>query len=410
MQYRTDPITGNQLSQLGFGCMRFTNSLASSFGLSLRKKPFDEKKIEELLLKAIDGGINYFDTAYLYAGSEEFLGKTLKKHGLRDKVYIATKFPLMFAGKADDLDRYFNTELDRLQTDHVDYYLMHMLSDMDTWEKLESWGFRQWVMDKKASGRIRQIGFSFHGSRENFLKLLDVYDWDFVQIQYNYSDENFQAGTAGLKAAAAKGIPVMIMEPLLGGRLASGLPEKAIERFEKESKERTPAQWGLDWVWNHPEVTVVLSGMNEDAQLEDNLRAADEACPNMFTEEELAVYEDVRNIFNESYKVHCTGCHYCMPCPAGVDIPGCFSAYNTYHAISRSTGNLQYGMTTLLSGDPGYAGLCRKCGACEKKCPQHLPIREHLDEVRETMEGTRFRIMKLFSGLFIRKGMNKRRP
>lgn len=306
----------------------------------------------------------------------------------------------MFVKKAEDIDKYFNTELERLRTDHIDYYLFHMLSNMGTWEKLRGWKVKEWIAAKKASGQIRQVGFSFHGSRESFLQLLDVYDWDFVQIQYNYSDENFQAGTAGLKAASAKGIPVMIMEPLLGGRLAVGLPEKAVKRFRDTGKDWSPAAWGLKWVWNHPEATVVLSGMNEREQLDNNIAVADTAEAGMLSEEELRVFDDVREIFEDSYKIHCTGCHYCMPCPAGVNIPGCFSAYNTYHSISKSTGKLQYGMTTLLSGKPGYASLCKKCGKCEKQCPQHLPIRNSLEEVRSDMEGANFRAMKVVARLF----------
>jgi len=278
-----------------------------------------------------------------------------------------------------------------------------MLSDPGTWEKLRGWNVEEWIASKKASGQIRQVGFSFHGSRESFLQLLDVYDWDFVQIQYNYSDENFQAGTAGLKAASAKGIPVMIMEPLLGGRLAVGLPEKAVKRFRDTGKDWSPAAWGLKWVWNHPEVTVVLSGMNEREQLDNNIAVADTAEAGMLSEEELRVFDDVREIFEDSYKIHCTGCHYCMPCPAGVNIPGCFSAYNTYHSISKSTGKLQYGMTTLLSGKPGYASLCKKCGKCEKQCPRHLPIRNSLEEVRSDMEGANFRAMKVVASLFFNK-------
>lgn len=403
MQYRTDPRSGNRLSALGFGCMRFSKSLSASFGLSVGK-PFDERKVEELLVNAIDRGINYFDTAYLYAGSEEILGSTLQKHGLRDKVYIATKFPLMFAKKAEDLDSYFETELERLQTDHVDYYLFHMLSDLDTWDKLCDWGVGEWIAAQKAAGQIRQIGFSFHGARDTFLKLLDVHDWDFCQIQLNYSDENFQAGVTGLEAAAAKGIPVMIMEPLLGGQLSAGLPDEAVKRFRDDDPRLSPSAWGLRWVWNHPEVTVVLSGMNEMAQLEENVRTVEDARPGILSERELAAYRDVKQMFNASYKVHCTGCHYCMPCPAGVNIPGCFSAYNTYHSISRSTATLQYGMTTLLSGDPSYASLCRKCGKCETQCPQHLPIRRYLEDVQSTMETPRFRIMKTFSQAFMNRG------
>jgi len=365
-------------------------------------RSFDVKKTEKLLTDAIENGVNYFDTAYMYPGSEEFLGAALKKYGLRDKVYIATKFPQMFAKKAEDLDKYFSTELERLQTDHIDYYLLHMLSDMDSWERLRGWNIEEWIAGKKASGQIRQIGFSFHGSRESFLRLLDIYDWDFVQIQYNYSDENFQAGTAGLKAAAAKGIPVIVMEPLLGGRLAAGLPEKAVRRFRDEKKDLSPADWGLRWVWDHPEVTVVLSGMNEPEQLESNLAAADTAFAGMLSENELKAFDDVRKIFNDAYKIHCTGCHYCMPCPAGVDIPGCFSAYNTYCAISKQTGRMQYGMTTLLAVEPAYAGICQKCGKCEKLCPQHLPVRASLAEVHSTMEGIWFQAMKFALGIFRR--------
>jgi len=216
-------------------------------------------------------------------------------------------------------------------------------------------GIESWIREKKAAGQIKQIGFSYHGSRDEFLSLLDVYDWDFVLIQYNYSDENYQAGVTGLKKAAAKGIPVMIMEPLLGGQLATGLPQAAVSRFQKTNPDRTPAAWALRWVWDKPEVTLLLSGMNEMGQLEENIRIAETASPNMLSQGEMEAFQDVKKIFNESYKIHCTGCHYCMPCPHGVNIPVCFTAYNTYFSISKETASLQYSMSTLLSQKPGYA-------------------------------------------------------
>ena len=255
MKYRTNPKNGDNLSILGFGCMRFAgNSLSKSF----MGKP-DAQKSEDLIMSAIGKGVNYFDTAYVYSGSEEILGKTLTKYNLRKKVYIATKMPLIMCKSKSDLDKYFKRQLERLQTDYIDYYLFHMLSDTETWDKLCEWGVESWIQEKKSSGQIRQIGFSYHGSRDDFLTLLDVYDWDAVTIQYNYSDENYQAGITGLKKAASKGIAVMIMEPLLGGQLVTGLPPAAISRFKKANPDLSPAAWALRWIWNKPEVTLLLS-------------------------------------------------------------------------------------------------------------------------------------------------------
>ncbi len=399
MQYRINPKNGDRLSALGFGCMRFAgDSIVTSFS-----GRFDAKKVEQLIVSAVEQGVNYFDTAYVYTGSEEILGSVLKKHGLRDQVYIATKMPLIMCRKAEDLDKFFGKHLEHLQTDHIDYYLLHMLTDMKTWNTLCSWGIREWAQEKKRSGQIRNFGFSFHGARDEFLALLDAYDWDFCQIQYNYSDENYQAGVTGLKAAAAKGIPVMIMEPLLGGKLAKNLPKAAAERFREADPRLSPAAWGFRWLYNQPEVTVVLSGMNEQEQLDDNVRIADTAAAGALTESELAVIREVRDIFKESYKVHCTGCHYCMPCPAGVDIPACFTAYNTRYSISKSQGLIQYYMGTLMSDKPSYASLCKKCGKCEGHCPQNLPIRKNLEAVAQEFEGPLFKGAKAVMPLFVRK-------
>lgn len=399
MNYKINPKNGDKLSILGFGCMRFGgDSLTSSFAGG-----FDTKKAEQLIKSAIDSGVNYFDTAYVYNGSEEVLGKTLAKYGVRDKVYVATKMPLILCRSRNDLDKYFAKHLERLQTDYIDYYLLHMLADMKTWNTLCEWGIKEWVAEKKASGQIKQFGFSFHGAQDEFMALLDAYDWDFCQIQYNYSDENYQAGVKGLKKAAAKGMPVMIMEPLLGGKLAGSLPEAAVERFKKANPDISPVAWAFRWLYNQPEVTVVLSGMNEQAQLDENIKVAETAAPNMLTQAELDTFGDVKKIFNESYKVHCTGCHYCMPCPHGVNIPACFSAYNTRYTISKSQASLQYGMSTLMSDKPSYASLCKKCGKCEKHCPQNIPIRETLDEVAKEFETFRFKAMRFGTKFFVRK-------
>ncbi len=396
MNYRTNTKNGDKLSILGFGCMRFADSLAGSFGIG----SFDTQKAEDLIKAAIDKGINYFDTAYIYGGSEEVLGKTLAKYGVREKVYIATKLPLLMCRSKSDLDKFFNRQLERLQTGYIDYYLFHMLSDMAEWEKLCGWDIKTWIAEKKSSGQIKQIGFSFHGSQGEFLSLLDAYDWDFVQIQYNYSDENFQAGVTGLKKAASKGMPVIIMEPLLGGKLANSLPKPAVECFYKSNPNITSVAWAFRWLWNQPEVTVVLSGMNQMFQLDENLLTAENSKPNMLSQGELEVYKDVKNIFQQSNKIPCTGCHYCTPCPYGVDIPNCFTAYNTYSSISKSQGALQYSMGTLLSSKPGYAGLCKKCGKCEKYCPQHIEIRKSLSEVEKTLENTRFKLMRFGMRIF----------
>ncbi|MCD7762181.1 MAG: aldo/keto reductase [Lachnospiraceae bacterium] len=399
MKYKINPRNGDRLSVLGYGCMRFAgDSIVTSF-----TGRFDEKKVEKLIVSAVEQGINYFDTAYVYTGSEEILGSVLKKHNLRDQVFIATKMPLIMCRKAEDLDKFFDKHLEHLQTDHIDYYLLHMLTDMKTWETLCSWGIREWAEEKKKSGQIRNFGFSFHGAQSEFLALLDAYDWDFCQIQYNYSDENYQAGVTGLKAAAAKGMPVMIMEPLLGGKLAKNLPKKAVERFRQTNSDISPAAWGFRWLYNQPEVTVVLSGMNEQEQLDDNVRIADTAAPGMLTETEQEAIRDVREIFKESYKVHCTGCHYCTPCPAGVDIPACFTAYNTRYSISKSQGLIQYYMGTLMNDKPSYASLCKECGKCEQHCPQSLPIRQNLKAVAKEFEGPLFKGAKAVLPFFVRK-------
>lgn len=372
MQYRDDKRSGNQLSILGFGCMRL---------------PTNKAKAEALLLGAYEAGVNYYDTAYLYPGNEELIGQIFEKNNLRDKLHIATKLPQSMCHTYEDFDKYFNIQKKRLRTNYIDYYLMHNISDFKQWEHLVNIGIEDWIAAKKACGEIRKVGFSYHGSQTDFFSTTDAYDWDFVQIQYNYINIHYQAGVEGLRHAAGKGLPVIIMEPLLGGKLANGLPNEAINIMRKANPGATPASWGFRWLWNQPEVTVVLSGMNEQPQLEENLHISASAQPGMFGRKEEEVIDNVIDAFSASYKVRCTGCNYCMPCPQNINIPACFGSYNTSYAISWMTGEMQYLNATGLIGDsPRLASDCIGCGKCEAKCPQKIEIRKQLKSVKRRFE------------------------
>lgn len=368
MKYRLDRY-GNRISQLGYGCMRF------------RKKGtgIDYEKAEKEVLLAIEQGVNYFDTAYIYPGSEECLGRILENNKCRDQVYIATKLPQYIIRSSAAIDKIFREELSRLRTDHIDYYLMHMFTDYAEWEHLKGLGIEQWIARQKAEGRIRQIGFSYHGETEMFLKILAAYDWDFCQIQYNYLDEHTQAGRKGLQAAAKKGIPVIIMEPLRGGKLVD-LPDQAKNVLARDSKGYTPAELGLRWLWDQPEVTCVLSGMNSAEMIHENIRIASEAEPGQLTPEDMQIVEQIKQIIREREKVGCTGCRYCMPCPKGVDIPGNFYYYNLMYMEKKSSVRLEFAQNMGLRKEPGFASQCVGCGLCEKHCPQHIKIREKLKE------------------------------
>ena len=389
MNYRLDKY-GNKLSILGYGCMRFPR----------KQGKIDMAVTEKLITLAVENGVNYFDTAYIYPGSEAAVGEVLEKTGLRDKVNIATKLPHYLIKNKEGLDKLFREELRRLRTDHVDYYLMHMLNDVDTWQRLRDMGIEDWIAGKKAEGAIRQAGFSYHGNTEMFCKILDAYDWDFCQVQYNYLDEHSQAGRRGVEYAHSKGIPVIIMEPLRGGRLVDLLPEKAKQLFENYSVKRSPAEWGLRWLWDQEAVTVVLSGMGAEGMLRENMSIASDVKTGELGAEEKKLYAQVVQAINEGVKVGCTGCGYCQPCPKGVDIPGTFAAYNRWHGEEKSGAFMDYLKCTTLRKNATAASNCVGCGKCEKHCPQGIAIREELKQAQKVLETPAYRIARKVMGWF----------
>ncbi len=380
MLYRKNK-NGEDISQLGYGCMRFTKN-----GTLI-----DYEKAEQELLYAIEHGVNYFDTAYIYSGSEECLGEILGRNHLREKVNIATKLPQYLMRSSKQIEKTFQEELRRLQTSYIDYYLMHMFTNYREWEHLQELGIESWIQEKKAGGSIRQIGFSYHGDTETFIKLLNAYDWDFCQIQYNYLDEHTQAGRRGLEEAHALGIPVIIMEPLRGGKLVN-LPQKAKKLLEHNTRHYSPAELGLRWLWDQPGVTCVLSGMNSLDMVKENIRVASAAQVGGLSNEDQKIVAQIKAIYKEKEKIVCTGCRYCMPCPKGVDIPGNFYYYNLMYMENKKTARSGFMQVMGLRENPGYATQCVGCGKCEAHCPQHLPIREKLKEADKHLRPLPYKI------------------
>ncbi len=385
MQFRKVPKNGDQLSALGFGAMR----------LATRRGSIDEERATRQIRDAIDSGINYIDTAAPYHGgeSERFLGRALSD-GYREKVKLATKLPPWSVKTHEDMDRILDIQLKKLETDHIDYYLLHSL-EFSHWKRLLELGVLEFLDSAKAAGKIINAGFSFHGDRRTFMEIIDSYDWVFCQIQYNFLDELNQAGTEGLRYAASKNIAVMVMEPLRGGMLAGKLPKEVGQIYSHAKTKRSAAEWALRWVWNHPEVTVVLSGMNNEDHIAENLKTCEDALPGSMTTDELVMIEKVTATYKRLMKVGCTACGYCMPCPFGVNIPQCFFLYNDYHmGGNRLMARGFYGLGLMGSmGKRTDASLCRNCGKCVKACPQKIRIPEELKNVRSTLGGLRTRVM-----------------
>ncbi len=383
MIYREDRY-GNKLSILGFGCMRFTSKMGK----------LDVAKAQKEILTAYKSGVNYFDTAYIYPGSEALLGEILEKNAIRDKVNIATKLPHYLVKKREDFDKIFNEELRRLRTDYVDYYLIHMLSDVAAWNRLKELGVQEWIQEKMAKGQIRQIGFSYHGNSDMFCRIIDANDWDFCMIQYNYMDEHSQAGKRGLHYANQKGLPVFIMEPLRGGSLVNRLPEEAKRIFDEYERKYTPAQWSFRWLWNQPEVTVVLSGMNSVEMVLDNVNTASHTAVGDLDEKDHAMLKNVVAAINKKRAIGCTGCGYCVPCPKQVDIPGIFAAYNRRFTESKFRSLQDYFMCTTLRENSTAASNCVGCGKCKSHCPQNIDIPMQLKTVQNELEGTVYKIAR----------------
>ena len=382
MLYRKFGKTNEMVSVLGFGCMRLP--LIGNDPTNI-----DEDKAIKMVRYAIDNGVNYVDTAYPYHGtgfmqggaSEPFVAKALKD-GYRERVKLATKLPSWLIKTRADMDKYLNEQLKRLETDSIDFYLVHTLNK-DVWPVLKEAGIGEFLDQAIKDGRIKYAGFSYHDESKLFKEIVDYYDWTFCQIQYNYLDEDYQAGKSGLEYAAQKGLAVVIMEPLRGGNIIR-LPEAAQAIFNQAEVKRTPVEWALRWVWNHPEVSVVLSGMSAMEQVVENVQIAQSAEANSLTSRELAMIDEVKQLFKSRIKVNCTACSYCMPCPAGINIPTCFAAYNDHWVFDATPeAKSRYG---ILSNIYSPASKCVECGQCESHCPQNIAIREQLKKVTELFE------------------------
>ena len=407
MQYRTMPGSEEKLSVLGYGCMRLPTKgrLVSSIDVEAAKKQ---------ILYAIDNGVNYLDTAYPYhkGESESFLGRHILKDGYREKVNIATKLPVFMINRKERFDEILSKQLSKLGVEYIDYYLLHALNG-STWEKMKKLGITEWMDGIKKQGKVREMGFSYHGAYEDFPGVVDDYGWDFTQIQYNILDENLQAGIKGIEYAHAKGLGVIVMEPLRGGSLAGKLPKQIQHIYADSGINLSPAQWALRWVYNNPAVTLALSGMNDMGHIKENIETASQALAGAMAEEEKRTIGKVKEKYLEMMAVGCTGCGYCLPCPAGIDIPGAFKDLNNYHMFSRTSAkffHIAFNGIMTKDGKPHLAGNCIECGQCETKCPQQIEIRAQLKRVKKELEGPMMRAMAAVARPVVSAGKKKRDP
>jgi len=382
MQFRTMPGSNNKLSILGYGCMR----LPTKFGGVI-----DKDKALSQIRGAIDRGVNYIDTAWPYhmGNSESFLGEHVLKDGYREKVKLATKLPCFTIRKTEAIRETFKKQLKKLQTDYIDYYLLHSL-DGPTWDLMVSLGIIEFMNEVKVAGTVKNMGFSFHGKKADFMRICDGYDFDFAQVQFNIMDEQFQAGIEGINYAAKKGMGIIAMEPLRGGSLVSKMPADVKKIYDESGYSRSAAEWALRWVWNNPNIQVVLSGMNVDEHIDENIKVASEVLPESMDAKEFEVINSVRKTYESIMQVGCTGCSYCMPCPAKINIPAAFSNLNEYHMYSKAGARLHHAMHLGIQtddGKPHWTTDCIDCGACEEKCPQNIPVRQVFKQVQNELEG-----------------------
>ena len=378
MLYRSLPGAKTPLSILGYGCMRFPTTATGAI---------DKPKAKAQVRGAIDQGLNYLDTAYFYhlGASERFLGEHVLTDGYRERVQIATKLPCMLVTKKEQIQKFFDKQLERLCTDHIDFYLLHALNG-SLWTRMKTLGILEFMDQIKKSGQITHMGFSFHGPLDEFKAICDDYPWDFTQVQYNLLDEHFQAGAEGIDYAAKKGMGVIVMEPLRGGILVGKIPKSVQAIWDSASVKRSPADWALRWIWNNPNVTVVLSGMNADAHIAENIAAADQAMPNALSQTELGIIQKVKDEYHRLLHVGCTGCRYCMPCPAGINIPAAFHSLNSLSLFGNVMAIYDYAAEAGFTQNPSWTSQCIDCGKCERACPQNIEIRKEFIKVRRRIE------------------------
>ena len=402
MQYRTMPNSDEKLSVLGFGCMRLPAPKGRKTTIF---SSIDNEKAAKQIKHAIDRGVNYLDTAYPYhAGtSEKFLGEYVLKDGYREKVNIATKLPCMTINKKESIEEVFNKQLQNLQVEYIDYYLLHSLTGK-TWDKMLSLGVIDFMDKIKKEGKVRHMGFSFHDSKEEFIRIVDGYNWEFTQVQFNILDEHAQASIEGIKYAHSKGLGIIAMEPLRGGSLANQIPNEAQKIYDNAPEKRNPADWALRWIWNYPEIAVVLSGMNDEKQIDENIKTASEALPDSLTPNELTVIDNFRKAYLQSLQIGCTGCAYCMPCPAGINIPSAF--LNLNNISSKFEAKIMHMLTAGVQtrdGKPHWTNACTNCGQCEKKCPQALKIREAFRLVQKDFEKPGIKALSMILRVFMNR-------
>lgn len=385
MQYREIKKTGEKLSLLGFGCMRFQTKFGRQYSNLI-----DTETAKKQLFHAIDLGINYLDTAYPYhfGASESFLGEHILSTPYRNKINIATKLPCYLINDRAGIQKFFDLQMKKLKVECIDYYLLHAI-ELRSYEKMKRLGIIEFIEKIKKEGKIRNMGFSFHGTKDEFPKIADDYDWDFVQVQYNLLDEHFQAGIDGIKHAASKGMGVIIMEPLRGGSLVNSLPSEVAKIYKEAPVKRTPAEWAMKWIADRPEVTTILSGMNTIEQINENAEILSASHPCTMTAEDKKVTEGAKDAFNKLLKVRCTECGYCMPCTAGINIPATFKNYNNYYLFSKGRAKAQhmiYSGFRTKDGKPHWTSACIGCGKCERVCPQKIHITEELRNAGKVLE------------------------
>jgi len=377
MQYKIFPKLNIKVSRFGMGCMRLPKKKDET-----GKRITDEQESIKMIRYAIENGVNYFDTAYVYKDSEATVGKALNG-GLREKVFIATKCPIDRVKKQEDFDTLLDESLKRLQTGYIDFYLLHGLNK-SCWKNIKKFNLLDKLDNAKKEGKIIYRAFSFHDDLELFKEIIDSYNWDMCQIQLNFMGENFQAGVEGLKYASSKGIGVVIMEPLLGGILAENVPPDIVEKWNSSGIKRTPAEWAFRWLANFPEVTIILSGVSNMGQLKENVKIFERVFPNLITEKEAKTFGEVKRLYEEKLKVRCTGCSYCMPCPSGVNIPGVLWQYNS--AYMNDPELLKEGYESWFCHNRMDASQCIECGQCEEKCSQHIAIMDELKAAHEYLK------------------------